>query len=111
MQFITLAVATVAFSLWALSADAASISPADAASHIGESATVCGLVASANMRRTRGRSRPFWTWGSPTPINRSLLSSSGPIGRNSVSPKRRSRESASASQGRSAITAAGRRSS
>jgi hypothetical protein len=33
--------------LWAYSADAADLRPEDATSHIGETATVCGVVASA----------------------------------------------------------------
>ena len=33
--------------LWVFAADAASISPEEAASHVGETATVCGVVASA----------------------------------------------------------------
>ena len=45
MRFIKFAVVALAFSLWALSAGAASISLADTASHVGETATVCGLVA------------------------------------------------------------------
>ena len=67
MQFIKFAVAAVAFSLWALSADAASISPADAASHIGESATVCGLVASAKYAANSRAQPTFLDMGQPYP--------------------------------------------
>jgi DNA/RNA endonuclease YhcR with UshA esterase domain len=67
MQFITLAVATVVFSLWALAADAASIGPADAASHIGESATVCGLVASAKYAANSRAQPTFLDMGQPYP--------------------------------------------
>jgi hypothetical protein len=35
--------------LWAFSTSAASLAPGDAASHVGETATVCGLVASAKF--------------------------------------------------------------
>jgi DNA/RNA endonuclease YhcR with UshA esterase domain len=67
MQFITLAVAAVAFSLWALSAGAASISPADAASHVGETATVCGLVASAKYAANSRVQPTFLDMGPPYP--------------------------------------------
>ena len=43
-----LVVTSVAFSMWAFSADAVSIAPADAMTNVGRTATVCGVVASAN---------------------------------------------------------------
>src|SRR5438552_15511680 len=64
-----LLVASPIFGLWAFSTMAAPLSPEDAASHIGETATVCGVVASAkyeanaksqpthSTRRTAGTSR------------------------------------------------------
>jgi DNA/RNA endonuclease YhcR with UshA esterase domain len=67
MQFIKFAVAAVAFSFWALSADAASISPADAGSHIGETATVCGLVASAKYAANSRAQPTFLNMGQPYP--------------------------------------------
>ena len=67
MQFIKFAVASVAFSLWALSAGAASISPADAASHVGETATVCGLVASAKYAANSRAQPTFLDMGQPYP--------------------------------------------
>jgi hypothetical protein len=44
-----LLVALAAFASWAFvtTAEAASLDPEDAAAHIGETATVCGVVASA----------------------------------------------------------------
>ena len=39
--------ALVAVELWALPADAADLRPEDTARHVGETATVCGVVASA----------------------------------------------------------------
>jgi hypothetical protein len=45
------------FGLWAFSTSAATLTPADAASHIGESATICGVVASAKFA-AGSRSQP-----------------------------------------------------
>ena len=42
---------------WAFSTSAASLAPGDAASHVGENATVCGLVASAKFA-SGSRSQP-----------------------------------------------------
>jgi len=67
MQSTKLAVAAVAFSFGALSAGAASISPADAASHIGENATVCGLVASAKYAANSRAQPTFLDMGQPYP--------------------------------------------
>jgi hypothetical protein len=41
--------AVAIFELWALPLCAADLSPEDAAHHVGETATVCGLVASAKF--------------------------------------------------------------
>ena len=55
MRLMRLLPATV-FGLWAFPTAAATLSPEEAASHIGETATVCGVVASgeyeANVRTT-----------------------------------------------------------
>ena len=67
MQLTKLAVATVAFSVWALSANAATISPADAAGHVGESATVCGVVASAKFAANSRAKPTFLDMGQPYP--------------------------------------------
>ena len=61
-----LLVASAAVGLWTYSASAADLRPEDAASHIGETATVCGVVASAKFKPTRGRGRPYWISGSHT---------------------------------------------
>ena len=54
MRRIKLAVASAAVSLWALSAGAVTVTPADAMSQVGQTARVCGVVAStvyeANLR-------------------------------------------------------------
>ena len=44
---VTLLVASAAFGSWAFSATAAPLSPENAAGHIGETATVCGVVVAA----------------------------------------------------------------
>ena len=60
---ITLVIAT----LWAAGARAASLTAEQAASHVGETATVCGTVASAHYAR-RARSQPtFLDLGKPYP--------------------------------------------
>jgi hypothetical protein len=43
--------------LWATSARAAEVRPVEAVRHIGETATVCGVVASAKFEAT-ARSKP-----------------------------------------------------
>jgi DNA/RNA endonuclease YhcR with UshA esterase domain len=49
--------ALAVLSLWAFPISAASVSPEDAAGHIGETATICGVVASAKYEAT-ARSQP-----------------------------------------------------
>jgi DNA/RNA endonuclease YhcR with UshA esterase domain len=44
-------------SLWAISTGAATVAPGDAESHVGETATVCGMVASAKYAAS-SRSQP-----------------------------------------------------
>jgi hypothetical protein len=61
-----LAVTTI-FCLLIFSANAATVSPEDAVSHIGESATVCGVVASAEYE-TNAQSQPtLLDLGKPSP--------------------------------------------
>jgi DNA/RNA endonuclease YhcR with UshA esterase domain len=52
-----LLVASATLGSWALSATAAPLSPEDAAGHIGETATVCGVVASAKYE-ANAKSQP-----------------------------------------------------
>jgi hypothetical protein len=60
-------IATMILSLSPLPSDAATISPEDAANHIGQKATVCGLVASTKFD-AHLRSRPtFLDFGKPYP--------------------------------------------
>jgi len=49
--------ASTVVGLWTFSANAADLRPEDAASHIGETATVCGVVASAKFE-AHARSQP-----------------------------------------------------
>jgi DNA/RNA endonuclease YhcR with UshA esterase domain len=49
--------ASAVFGLWAFSTSAAPLNPEDAAGHIGETATVCGVVASAKFA-AGSRSQP-----------------------------------------------------
>jgi hypothetical protein len=57
MRAARVAVIPIVVALWALGARAASLTPKQAASHAGETATVCGIVASAHYAR-RARSPP-----------------------------------------------------
>lgn len=57
MSKVKLAIASALVSIWAIVADAGSISPAEASNHVGENTTVCGVVASANYA-ARSTSRP-----------------------------------------------------
>jgi hypothetical protein len=52
---------------WAFSAMAASLSPQDAASHIGETATVCGVVASAEYEANEQSQPTLLDLGKPHP--------------------------------------------
>ena len=49
--------ASTVVGLWAFSANAADLRPEDAASHIGETATICGVVASTKFE-AHARSQP-----------------------------------------------------
>ena len=67
MNAAKLFVTSAVLGLWALPADAASLSPEDAAGHVGETATVCGMVASAKFA-AGSRSQPtFLDLGKPYP--------------------------------------------
>jgi DNA/RNA endonuclease YhcR with UshA esterase domain len=53
----SLLAASAVFGLWTVSTTAAPLTPEDAAGHIGETATVCGVVASAKYE-VNAKSRP-----------------------------------------------------
>jgi DNA/RNA endonuclease YhcR with UshA esterase domain len=62
-----LAVASAILGLWGLPISAETLSPGDARSHIGESATVCGIVASTKFA-ANSRSQPtFLDFDKPYP--------------------------------------------
>ena len=52
---------------WAFSAMAASLSPQDAARHIGETATICGMVASAEYEAHEQNQPTLLDLGKPHP--------------------------------------------
>lgn len=55
MRFIMCMFTATALALWTLAAQAANVAPEDAAKHVGETATVCGTVASATYaEQSRG---------------------------------------------------------
>ncbi len=67
MNAARLIAAAAVFGLWALPTSAATLAPGDAASHVGESATVCGVVASAKFA-ANSRSQPtFLDFDRPYP--------------------------------------------
>jgi hypothetical protein len=57
MKAVKFFIASVALGLWASSTGAANLAAGDAASHVGENATVCGVVASAKFA-VNSRSQP-----------------------------------------------------
>jgi hypothetical protein len=60
-------VIAVVLGSWAFSAMAASLSPQDAAAHIGETATVCGVVASAEYEVHEQNQPTLLDLGKPHP--------------------------------------------
>jgi hypothetical protein len=62
-----LRVAPAVFGLWAFPATAATLSPEDAASHIGETATVCGVVASGEYEPNEQSQPTLLDLGTPYP--------------------------------------------
>jgi DNA/RNA endonuclease YhcR with UshA esterase domain len=67
MDAARLTVAAALLSLWSFPIGAAFVSPEDASSHVGETATVCGVVASAKFA-ANSRSQPtFLDLGKPYP--------------------------------------------
>jgi hypothetical protein len=53
--------------LWALPSNAATLSPEDAAKHIGQAATVCGVVASTKFDEHLKSQPTFLDFGEPYP--------------------------------------------
>ena len=61
------AAASGAAVLWALAASAAPLGPEDTARHLGETATVCGVVASAKFLSDRRSQPTLLNLGKPYP--------------------------------------------
>jgi DNA/RNA endonuclease YhcR with UshA esterase domain len=59
--------AAAVFGLWAFSTSAAVVSPEDAAGHVGETATVCGIVASVKFAPSSPAQPTFLDLGKPYP--------------------------------------------
>lgn len=59
--------ATAMLWLWAVPAIAAEIAPEDAASHVGQTATVCGVVASTKYAANSRAQPTFLDMGQPYP--------------------------------------------
>jgi DNA/RNA endonuclease YhcR with UshA esterase domain len=62
-----LLIASAVFALWAFSTLAAPLSPEDATGHIGEAATVCGVVASAEYEADAKSQPTLLDLGKPSP--------------------------------------------
>jgi len=60
-------VTSTIFFLWAFSTGAATLAPGDAVSHVGESATVCGVVASAKFASSSRAQPTFLDFDKPYP--------------------------------------------
>jgi hypothetical protein len=66
MCSLRLFISTVLFN-WPIAAHAAPLNPEEAASHVGENATVCGLVASARYAAQATAAPTFLDFGKPYP--------------------------------------------
>jgi len=69
MHTVKVAIATTAFSLWAFSAGAVTVTPADAMGQVGHTAKVCGTVASAVYEANSPAHPTFLTLISPDQLN------------------------------------------
>jgi hypothetical protein len=74
MHTVKLAIASTAFSLWAVSAGAVTVTPAEAMGQVGHVAKVCGIVASAVYEANSPAHPTFVTLISPDQpnVNRAL---------------------------------------
>jgi hypothetical protein len=66
MRFLRLFTSTVLF-VWPIAAHAAPLNPEEAGSHVGENATVCGVVASATYAAQAPMAPTFLDLGKPYP--------------------------------------------
>ena len=67
MSPVRLLVTSAVFGLWASSTTAAPLNPEDAAGHIGETAMVCGVVASAEYEANVQSQPTLLELGKPSP--------------------------------------------
>ncbi len=67
MHPLRLLITSTAFVLWAIGARAATLSPEEAANHVGENVTICGLVASAKYAGQARGGPTFLDFGKPYP--------------------------------------------
>jgi hypothetical protein len=67
MHAFRLFIATASLAGWAAAAQADPLSPEDAAKHVGEDVTVCGLVASAKYAGQARGGPTFLDFGKPYP--------------------------------------------
>jgi hypothetical protein len=67
MHAFKLVITSAALSGWAIAAQAATLSPEEAAKHVGEDATVCGMVASAKYVSQSKGGPTFLDFGKPYP--------------------------------------------
>ena len=67
MNAASVLVASVVLGLWGLPSNAASLNPDDAADHVGQNATVCGVVASAKFDGHLKSQPTFLDFGKPYP--------------------------------------------
>jgi hypothetical protein len=74
MHTVKIAIASATFGLWAFSAGAVTVTPADAMGQVGRTANVCGVVASAVYEASSGGHPTFVTLVSPDQpnVNRAL---------------------------------------
>jgi hypothetical protein len=74
MHTVKIAIASAAFGLWAFSAGAMTVTPADAMGQVGRTANVCGVVASAVYEAGSGGHPTFVTLVNPDQpnVNRAL---------------------------------------
>jgi hypothetical protein len=87
--------ASAVLGLWAASADAADLRPEDAVGHIGETATVCGVGASAMFEANVQDQPTLLDLGTRFRVRFSPRLSMETIGRSSASPRLRSAARAS----------------
>src|SRR5437660_8543821 len=69
MHTVKVVIASTAFSLWAFSAGAVTVNPADAMGQVGHTARVCGIVASAVYKAESSAHPTFVTLISPDQPN------------------------------------------